>query len=101
MPNTAPQSAEHAYWQRPLSDVLSELRASPQGLDDGEAVARREVFGPKRDAAALPLTPIRAYFGFVPPPPQFYLALVGIVVAYLAAVQVAKRAFYGVAKNKP
>jgi Mg2+-importing ATPase len=45
-------------------------------------------------AVALPLTPIRAYLGFVPPPPQFYVVLVGIVFTYLVTVQVAKRAFY-------
>jgi Mg2+-importing ATPase len=45
-------------------------------------------------AAALPLMPAGAYLGFVPPPPELYLAVVGIVLAYLVAVQVAKRAFY-------
>jgi Mg2+-importing ATPase len=45
-------------------------------------------------AAALPLTPVGAYLGFVPPPPEFYMVVVGIVLTYLVAVQVAKRAFY-------
>jgi Mg2+-importing ATPase len=45
-------------------------------------------------AATLPFTPAGAYLGFVPPPPEFYLVVVGIVLTYLAAVQVAKRAFY-------
>jgi Mg2+-importing ATPase len=45
-------------------------------------------------AAALPLTPAGAYLGFVPPPPEFYMVVVGIVLTYLVAVQVAKRVFY-------
>jgi Mg2+-importing ATPase len=45
-------------------------------------------------AATLPFTPAGAYLGFVPPPLGFYLVLVGIVLAYLAMVQVAKGAFY-------
>ena len=45
-------------------------------------------------AAMLPFTSAGAYFGFVPPPPGFYLVLAGIVLAYLVIVQVAKRAFY-------
>lgn len=44
--------------------------------------------------AALPLTPVGAYLGFVRPSPQFYLVLVGIVLSYLLVVQVAKRTFY-------
>jgi Mg2+-importing ATPase len=45
-------------------------------------------------AAVLPLTPAGTYLGFVPPPPGFYMVVVGIVLTYLVAVQVAKRAFY-------
>jgi len=45
-------------------------------------------------AAVLPLTPLGALLGFVPPPAGFYAALVAIVTVYLVAVEVAKRAFY-------
>jgi len=45
-------------------------------------------------AAALPFSPIGAYFGFVPPPARFYLILVSMVVVYLAMVELAKRGFY-------
>ncbi|MEQ1560754.1 MAG: magnesium-translocating P-type ATPase [Methyloglobulus sp.] len=45
-------------------------------------------------AAALPFTPIGTYFGFVPPPAQFYAILAAMVVVYLAIVEVAKRVFY-------
>lgn len=45
-------------------------------------------------AAILPLTPLGAHFGFVPPPPAFYAILGGMVVAYLCIVELAKRAFY-------
>jgi len=44
--------------------------------------------------AALPFSPAGEYLGLVRPPVEFYLALVGIVAAYLAVVEVAKRAFY-------
>jgi Mg2+-importing ATPase len=45
-------------------------------------------------AAVLPFTSLGAYFGFVPPPAKFYFILAGIVVIYLAAVEVAKRLLY-------
>ena len=44
--------------------------------------------------AALPFTPAGEYLGLVQPPAALYLALVGIVTAYLVVVQVAKQAFY-------
>ena len=43
---------------------------------------------------ALPLTPLGALFGFVPPPAAFYLFLVAAVAAYLALVEATKRLFY-------
>ena len=45
-------------------------------------------------AAVLPLTPLGAYFGFVPPPVEFYAILGGMVLAYLCIVELAKRSFY-------
>jgi Mg2+-importing ATPase len=44
--------------------------------------------------ATLPFTPLGTYFGFVPPPAQFYAILAAMVVIYLAIVEVAKRGFY-------
>jgi Mg2+-importing ATPase len=44
--------------------------------------------------ATLPFTPWGAYFGFIAPPAQFYGILAGMVVTYLAIVEVAKRGFY-------
>lgn len=45
-------------------------------------------------AVALPLTPLGAHFGFVPPPARFYLILGGMVLIYLFVVEGAKQAFY-------
>lgn len=45
-------------------------------------------------AAALPSTPAASYLGFVPPPPALYIAIAGVVAAYLVAVWAAKSAFY-------
>jgi Mg2+-importing ATPase len=45
-------------------------------------------------AMGLPLTPVGVHLGFVPPPPAFFLLLVGIVTAYLVAVEAVKRWFY-------
>ncbi|PWU30656.1 magnesium-translocating P-type ATPase [Pseudomonas sp. RW407] len=45
-------------------------------------------------AIALPFTPPGRYFGFVPPPTMFYALLGGMVLAYLLAVEFAKRWFY-------
>ena len=44
-------------------------------------------------ALALPYTPLGAIFDFTPPPATFYLALVGLVVAYLFLVEVVKKWF--------
>ncbi len=45
-------------------------------------------------AISLPFTPIGTYFGFVPPPLQFYLILGVMVVAYLGMAELAKQIFY-------
>ncbi len=45
-------------------------------------------------AAIVPFTPLGSYFGFVPPPTQFYLILAAMVVIYLVMVEIAKRSFY-------
>ena len=42
----------------------------------------------------LPYTPLRGPLGFVPLPPLFLAALLGIVVGYVAAAEVAKKVFY-------
>jgi Mg2+-importing ATPase len=42
----------------------------------------------------IPLTPLGALLGFVPPPLGYYLFLVAAVAGYLALVEVVKRAFY-------
>ena len=45
-------------------------------------------------AVLLPFTPLGTHFGFVPPPLRFYLILGVMVLVYLFAVELAKRAFY-------
>ncbi|MBN9132211.1 MAG: magnesium-translocating P-type ATPase [Nitrosospira multiformis] len=45
-------------------------------------------------AALLPLTPVGVYFGFVPPPIEFYLILGAMVVLYLTLAELAKQGFY-------
>jgi len=45
-------------------------------------------------AVLLPLTPLGAYFGFVAPPWDFYLILLGMSLVYLVFVQAAKTLFY-------
>jgi Mg2+-importing ATPase len=42
---------------------------------------------------ALPYTPLGAIFDFSPPPATFYLALAGLIVAYLFLVEVVKKWF--------
>ena len=44
--------------------------------------------------AVLPFTPVGTYFGFVPPPAEFYAILAAMVVIYLVIVEAAKRGFY-------
>ena len=45
-------------------------------------------------AVALPFTGLGHYFGFRPPPVEFFGILAVLVVAYLAIVEVSKRLFY-------
>jgi Mg2+-importing ATPase len=44
--------------------------------------------------ALLPFTPLAPWLGFTPLPPLFFGFLLGMVVAYLALVEVVKRWFY-------
>jgi Mg2+-importing ATPase len=45
-------------------------------------------------AVLLPFTPVGRYFGFVPPPLDFYLILAAMVLVYLVLVQIVKHLFY-------
>ena len=45
-------------------------------------------------AIVLPLLPVGRWFGFVAPPPLFFVYLVGATIAYLALVEVTKGIFY-------
>ncbi len=45
-------------------------------------------------AVALPLLPIGRWFGFVAPPPLFFVYLIGATAAYLALVEIVKSIFY-------
>jgi hypothetical protein len=45
-------------------------------------------------AIIVPYTIVGAFFGFVPPPPTFYLALAGILCAYAVLAETVKRWFY-------
>jgi len=45
-------------------------------------------------AVALPFLPIGRWFGFVEPPPSFFLYLTLATLAYLVLVEIAKKAFY-------
>jgi hypothetical protein len=45
-------------------------------------------------AVIVPYTLLGKFFGFVPPPPAFYLALAGILGAYAVLAETVKRAFY-------
>ena len=44
-------------------------------------------------AFVLPYTPLGAIFKFTPPPATFYIALVGLIAAYLLLVEVVKKWF--------
>jgi Mg2+-importing ATPase len=49
-------------------------------------------------AFALPFLPVGRWFGFVTPPPLFFIYLTGATVAYLSLVEVCKALFYRSAK---
>jgi Mg2+-importing ATPase len=50
-------------------------------------------------AIALPLLPMGRWFGFVTPPPMFFVYLIGATVAYLALVEIVKNLFYRYART--
>ena len=64
---------------------VQKRRASPAGRDLVPVVAL---------GALLPFTPVGAYFGFVAPPPEFYLILAGWWWPICVLVETAKRYFY-------
>jgi P-type Mg2+ transporter len=45
-------------------------------------------------AVVLPLLPVGRWFGFVAPPPLFFVYLIGATVGYLVLVEAAKHVFY-------
>ena len=52
-------------------------------------------------AIALPLLPLGRWFGFIPPPPMFFVFLIAATAAYLALVEIAKGLFYRFAVAPP
>jgi Mg2+-importing ATPase len=50
-------------------------------------------------AIAIPLSPLGRYFGFVAPPPLFFVFLVAATAAYLAIVETTKRVFYSLQRE--
>lgn len=48
---------------------------------------------------ALPVTPLGAFLGLEPLPAVFWMALLGILLAYVAAAELAKQVFYRQANN--
>jgi P-type Mg2+ transporter len=51
-------------------------------------------FGVVALASVLPFLPAGSWFGFVTPPPLFYIYLISVTVAYLALVEIVKQVFY-------
>lgn len=68
-------------------------RSRPGNLLLGSTVAVIAV------ALALPYLPFSSIFGFVPLPAPLVLAMVGLTLAYVLAVEVAKKAFYARGEN--
>jgi len=64
------------------------FRSRPQRFLIGMAIAAVAI------AVALPLLPMGRWFGFVMPPPLFFVYLVGATAAYLMLVEVAKSIFF-------
>jgi P-type Mg2+ transporter len=53
-------------------------------------------FGVVTVGVLLPATPLAAALGFAPLPLDYFAALAGMVVGYLALIEIGKRIFYGV-----
>ena len=50
-------------------------------------------------AVVLPFLPVGMWFGFIAPPPLFFVYLIGATAVYLALVEVAKGMFYRIAER--
>jgi Mg2+-importing ATPase len=50
-------------------------------------------------ALVLPFLPFSSIFGFVPLPAPLVMAMIGLTLAYVVVVEVAKKSFYGRAEN--
>jgi Mg2+-importing ATPase len=51
-------------------------------------------FGSVAVAVVLPLLAVGQWFGFVAPPPLFFVYLIGATAAYLVLVEITKGFFY-------
>jgi len=51
-------------------------------------------FGVVALASVLPFLPMGSWFGFVTPPPLFYIYLISVTIAYLVLVEIVKQVFY-------
>jgi Mg2+-importing ATPase len=51
-------------------------------------------FGSVAVAVVLPLLEVGQWFGFVAPPPLFFIYLIGATTAYLVLVEIMKGFFY-------
>jgi len=70
------------------------FQSRPRGVLVAMAVAAVAV------AIGLPLLPLGAWFGFVAPPPWFFVYLIGATAAYLALVEIVKGIFYRFAATR-
>jgi Mg2+-importing ATPase len=68
-------------------------RSRPGNLLLGSTVAVMAV------ALVLPYLPFSSIFGFVPLPAPLVLAMIALTMAYVFAVEVAKKSFYARAEN--
>jgi hypothetical protein len=83
---------ERPFWSRPVEALIEALGSSAGGLSCAEGARRAgagEILG-ERPAAPFRERPL----GFVPLPPIYYAALIGLVALYAAGTEAAKRWFY-------
>lgn len=76
--------------------LLARFGTFAAGLDANAVWARTAEYGPNDAVLALllPELPLGRWFGFVLPPPLFFVYLLAATLAYIALVELAKAVFY-------
>jgi len=91
--STGDEIGPEEIWQEPASRLLKRLATNPSGLDTAEVQSLSAVHG-YNTAATATRSPLWLQFLARFRNPLVVIYLIGVTVAYLALVEIAKHVFY-------